>query len=84
MDSSKAGQVIAEQLEAIEHDYGDSEEHEIGTVITIVEVIGPDKSELRIRHNLEGQPYRLLGFLRVAEDYALGPFRNEHDDDADE
>ena len=30
MDASKAGRVIAEQLEAIEQDYGHSDEHEIG------------------------------------------------------
>jgi hypothetical protein len=75
MDASKAGRVIAEQLEAIEEDYGHSDEHEIGAVITIVEVTGPTGSELRIRHNLENQPYRLVGFMRVAEEYALAAFR---------
>ena len=75
MDASKAGKVIAEQLEAIEKDYGDSAEHDIGAVITIVEVTGPDSSEVRIRSNLGGQPYRLLGFLRVAEEQAISQFR---------
>jgi hypothetical protein len=77
MDSSKAGKVIAEQLDAIEKDYGDSDEHDIGTVITIVEITGPDSSEVRVRSNLDGQPYRLLGFLRVAEEQAIAPFRSE-------
>jgi len=75
MDASKAGRVIAEQLEAIEAEYGGSEEHEIGAVITILEITGPESSQLRLRHNLGGQPYRLLGYLRVAEEQALGPFR---------
>src|ERR1035437_5766582 len=70
MDSSEAGKVIAEQMEAIERDYGEGGQHEVGAVTTTVEFKGPDSSELRVRHNLEGQPYRVLGFLRVAEDYA--------------
>ena len=76
MDSSKAGKLIAEQMEEIENQYGDSDEHEIGTVITIVEVRSENGSELRIRHNLLGQPYRLVGYLRVAEDNALNAFRS--------
>jgi hypothetical protein len=76
MDSSKAGQVIAEQMEAIEREYGDSDEHDIGVVITIVEVTGTNSSELRIRHNLGGQPYRLVGYMRVAEEQALAGFRS--------
>ena len=75
MDPSRAGKVIAEQLEAIEADYGDSDEHDIGAVITIVEVTSEAGSELRVRHNLDGQPYRLVGFMRVAEEYALASFR---------
>ena len=81
MDASKAGRVIAEQLEAIEEEYADSEEHEIGTVITIVEVTGPNTSELRLRHNLAGQPYRLVGYLRVAEEQAMTPFRSRGERD---
>jgi hypothetical protein len=77
MDSSKAGKIVAEQLEAIEDDYGDSEEHDIGVVITIVEITGADgSSELRIRNNLEDQPYRLVGYLRVAEEQVLSPWRS--------
>ena len=77
MDASKAGKVIAEQLEAIERDYGDSDAHDIGAVITIVEVTGPDSSEVRIRSNLGGQPYRLLGYIRVAEEQAISQFRGK-------
>jgi hypothetical protein len=76
MDSSKAGRVIAEQLEAIEQEYGDSDEHDIGVVITIIEITGPDGSELRVGHNLEDQPYRLVGLMRGAEERLLAMFRS--------
>ncbi len=75
MDSSIAGKVIAEQLSAIEEQYGDVEDAEIGTVITIVEVRSPSGSDLRLRHNLVGQPYRLVGFMRVAQEIVLQDFR---------
>jgi hypothetical protein len=75
MDSSVAGTVIAEQLAAIENEYGDVEDAEIGTVITIVEVRSSRGSDLRVRHNLGGQPYRLIGFMRVAEEITLSDFR---------
>jgi hypothetical protein len=75
VDSSKAGEMIAQQLEAIEKEYGESAEHDIGVVITIIEVRGPGTSELRVRHNLGGQPYRLVGYMRVAEEQALAGFR---------
>jgi len=42
LDQSKVGRVVAEQMEAIENDYG--EDCEIGDVCTIVEVVGPHGS----------------------------------------
>jgi len=74
VDSSIAGKVVAEQLSAIEEEYSAVEDAEIGTVITIVEVRSPKGSDLRLRHNLGGQPYRLVGFMRVAEEIALRDF----------
>jgi hypothetical protein len=65
MDRTKAGKLIAEQLEAIESEYGDSEDHDIGAVITIVEITGPGGSELRIRNNMSN-PVLALGFLGLA------------------
>ncbi len=55
---------VAEQMDAIETDFGD--DFEIGRVITIVEVTGPDGNVgLRIR---AGQyPWVALGMLRFAE-----------------
>jgi hypothetical protein len=71
MDISDAGKLIAEQMDAIEKDFGASKEHSIGAVITIVEVVGPEGTQLRLRTNLGGQPYRLLGYLAAAQDNAL-------------
>jgi hypothetical protein len=67
LDTSKAGQIIAEQMEALEKDYGETDEYEIGAVVTIVEVTGPEGSTLRIRNNL-AHPFMALGVLRLAED----------------
>jgi hypothetical protein len=55
---------VAEQMDAIETDYGDG--YEIGRVITIVEVTGPDGNvELRIR---AGQyPWVAMGMLDFAK-----------------
>ncbi len=67
LDTSRAGTVIAEQMGALERDFGDKEGYEIGGVVTIVEVQGPEGSTLRIRNNL-GNPTLALGFLHMAED----------------
>ncbi len=75
MDSAIVGQLVAEQMEAIERDYGDSAEHDIGAVITIIEVRSPTSSDLRVRHNLGEAPYRLVGYMRVAEERVLSLFR---------
>lgn len=76
MDSAIVGQLVAEQMEAIERDYGASTDHEIGAVITIVEVRSPTSSDLRVRHNLGGAPYGLVGYMRVAEERVMAMFRN--------
>jgi hypothetical protein len=57
-------QEVAEEMDAIERDFGD--EYQIGRVITIVEVIRPDENVgLRVR---AGQyPWVTLGMLRAAE-----------------
>jgi|HubBroStandDraft_2_1064218.scaffolds.fasta_scaffold402296_2 hypothetical protein len=65
MDTTAAGRLVAEQMEALEEDFGD--EFEIGAVVTIVEVRGPDGSAFRIRNNL-GDGAQVLGVLRLAED----------------
>jgi hypothetical protein len=74
LDTSKAGQVIAEQMEALEKDFGDKEGYDIGAVVTIVEVSGPDGSNLRIRNSM-GDPVLTLGVLRLAEDELIRALR---------
>ncbi|HEY5053410.1 MAG TPA: hypothetical protein VII45_08370 [Solirubrobacterales bacterium] len=64
MDQSKVGQVVAAQMEALEADYG--EESQIGDVCTIVEVVGPHGSHVRVRSS-DMRPHVALGLLRMAE-----------------
>jgi hypothetical protein len=69
LDQSKIGKVVAEQMEAIEADYGD--DCEIGDVCTIVEVIGPHGSHVRVRSS-DMRPHSGLGLIRMAEQAMLG------------
>ena len=69
LDQSKIGRVVAEQMEAIEGDYG--EDCEIGDVCTIVEVIGPHGSHVRVRSS-DMRPHSGLGLIRMAEQAMLG------------
>src|SRR6476646_9013819 len=69
LDQSKAGRVVAEQMEAIENDYGD--DCEIGDVCTIVEVVGPHGSHVRVRSS-DMRPHSGLGLIRMAEQAMLG------------
>jgi len=71
LDGSVLGNCASEQMEALDRDYGDDEDAQIGGAITIVEVLkkqGEDSygSNVRMRHNV-GDPYRVLGLLRAAE-----------------
>ena len=69
LDQSKVGQVVAQQMEALEADYGD--DCEIGDVCTIVEIVGPHGSHVRVR-NSDARPHAIIGLLRVAETSVLG------------
>jgi hypothetical protein len=71
LDQSKVGKVVAEQMEALEADYG--EDSEIGVVCTIVEIVGPHGSHVRVR-NSDARPHAILGLLRVAEATVLGGY----------
>jgi hypothetical protein len=63
---------VAEQMDAIETDFGDG--YEIGRVITIVEVIRPDGDVgLRVRAGM--YPWVALGMLRAAEQIVEGQAR---------
>lgn len=78
LDQTIIGQVVSQQMEAIEHDHGDDPEVQIGNVITIVEVLKHERedeyaSNVRIRTN-SGDPYRVLGLIRAAEQNVIQGF----------
>ncbi|HEV3048110.1 MAG TPA: hypothetical protein VGY13_12210 [Solirubrobacteraceae bacterium] len=57
-------EAVADQMDAIEADFGD--QYEIGSLVTIVEVKRPDgASVVRVRSN--AVPWIGIGMLRVAE-----------------
>lgn len=64
-------QEVAEQMDAIEAEFGDG--FEIGSIVTVVEVRQPnedsDRSELRVRSN--AAPWVSAGMLRMAERIVL-------------
>lgn len=72
LDQSKVGTHIAEQMEAIENDYGEREgDWAIGDICTIIEVRGPEGAEVRMRSSA-GSPHSTLGLLKIAELFAIG------------
>jgi hypothetical protein len=64
LDQTKMGQVVAEQMEALESRFGD--DCEVGDVCTIVEVVGPHGSSVSVRSS-EARPHTTIGLLRMAE-----------------
>ncbi len=71
LDQSKVGQHIAEQMEAIEADFGEKEGNwTIGDVCTIVEVRGPEGGGVRMRSSA-ASPHATLGLIKVAELLAI-------------
>ncbi|MHB1809735.1 MAG: hypothetical protein ACYCU0_10630 [Solirubrobacteraceae bacterium] len=62
---------VAEQMDAIEAEFGDG--FEIGSIVTVVEVRQPgedgERSELRVRSN--AAPWVSAGMLRMAERIVL-------------
>jgi hypothetical protein len=61
---AKLMQEVAEQMDAIETDFGDN--YEIGRVITIVEVLRPD-GEVGLRVRTGQYPWVSLGMLDFAK-----------------
>jgi hypothetical protein len=64
LDQTKIGQHIAEQMEALEASYG--EDCEIGDICTIVEVVGPHGSHVRVRSS-DMRAHVVIGLLRTSE-----------------
>jgi hypothetical protein len=76
LDGTILGNLAAEQMAALERDYGDMDGAQIGAVMTIVEVLTPQGADeggnqmfgstVRSRHNI-GDPYRAIGVIKAAE-----------------
>jgi hypothetical protein len=64
IDQQKVGAHITAQMEAIERDYG--EDCHIGDICTVVEVVGPHGSHVRVRPS-DPRPHVGVGLLRWAE-----------------
>ncbi len=83
LDRSLLGTIAAEQMEALDNDYGNDESVHIGAVVTIVEVLrdqgeGRVESMVRARHNT-GDPYRAIGVLQQAA-YNIAAGRRPNDE----
>jgi hypothetical protein len=73
-DTSKAGKLVAEQMEALENDFGD--DAEIGEICTVVEVRVPqgnDMFESQVRVRYSGHPFFIMGMLDIARKSMTGP-----------
>jgi hypothetical protein len=77
LDATKIGEVVAEQMEALEADYGEG--FEIGDVCTIVEVMGDDTSHVRVRGS-DMRPHIMVGLLRLSENMFLNSMRPGEED----
>jgi hypothetical protein len=85
LDGSILGNCASEQMGALDRDYGDDPDVQVGAVLTIVEVLKPMgtdadgdiqyMSNVRMRHNV-GDPYRAIGILRAAEQQLVSTFGN--------
>ncbi len=77
LDQTKIGQVVTEQMAALELQYG--EDCEIGDVCTIVEIIGPHGSTVRVRSSAT-RLHVAVGLLRIAEATMLDTYRPDNGD----
>lgn len=71
LDQQKVGQLVAEHMAALEAHYGD--DCEIGDVCSIVEIIGPHGSTVRVRSS-DPRSHIAVGLLRVAEATLLAAY----------
>lgn len=71
IDTTAAGKLIAEQMEAIEQDYEDRDGFQLGAVVTIIEVQGPEGAEFRTRYNTGGNPFLAIGVIEAAKQQML-------------
>jgi hypothetical protein len=66
IDQSPLGNHIQEMMQEIEDDREIPDDAQIARIITIVEVVGSDYSNIRMRSN--ARPYVAIGFLEVAKE----------------
>ena len=78
IDQARVGAHIAAQMEAIEQDYG--EDCRIGDICTVVEVLGPHGSHVRVRPS-DARPHVGIGLLRWAEVTLMSAGRAQPSDD---
>jgi hypothetical protein len=70
INQSPLGQHIQEQMQEIENDSDIPDDAQVGRIVTIVEIIGPEGKEdeftnVRVRAN--ARPYVAVGLLEVAK-----------------
>jgi hypothetical protein len=76
LDGAILGNCASEQMEALDRDFGEDPDVQVGTVITIVEILRPVgtdeqgntqyQSLIRLRHNTP-DPYRVVGLMEQAK-----------------
>ncbi|MFI4985755.1 MAG: hypothetical protein ACHQAV_07220 [Solirubrobacterales bacterium] len=74
IDQKRLGEHVAAQMEAIEADHGEDSDAEIGTIVTIVEVVGSQGAAVRVRPS-DPRPWITLGILKWAEKTLEAPER---------
>ena len=80
LDSTKVGHMVAAQMEALEGRYGD--DCQIGDVVTVVEVVGPQTWDVAVRCT-DGRPHIRMGLLNFANAMLTGRLAGENVDDGD-
>lgn len=74
IDQSPLGQHIQEQMQEIENDSEIPDDAQIGRIVTIVEVVGPQGKEgefTHVRVAANARPYVAIGLLEVAKNIQL-------------
>ena len=75
IDQSKIGQLVAEQMEEIEDEYG--EEATISDVCLVLETQTEDSSNIKMGASVETGPHAILGLLKMGEWALLGRVQGE-------
>ncbi len=74
IDQSKLGQHIQEQMQEIENDSEIPDNAQIGRIVTIVEIVGPEGAGAEftgVRVRASARPYVAIGLLEVAKKIQL-------------